>query len=57
MVPVLLEPAAVTSRGVFHASFQPGALLPPQKYGTRPTRDRATRISSFRVPLQVRLSK
>ena len=55
MVPVLLEPAEVTSRGVFHASFQPGALLPPQKYGTRPTRDRAARINSFRVPLHVRL--
>ena len=57
MVPELLDPAAVTSRGVFHASFQPGALLPPQKYGTRPTRDSAARISSFRAPLHVRLFK
>ena len=54
---MLLEPAEVTSFGVFHSLFQPGALFPPQKYGTRPTRDRAQRISSFRLPLQSRLAR
>ena len=56
-MPVELEPAEVTSRGVFHASFHPGGLLPPQKYGTRPTKDSATRMSSLRVSLQVRLAR
>ena len=54
---MLLDPAAVTSLGVFHSSFQPGALFPPQKYGTRPTSERAQRISSLRFPLQSRLAR
>ena len=37
MVPLVVEPAAVTSLGVFHSSFQPGGDFPPQKYGTFPS--------------------
>ena len=37
LVPVEEEPAAVTTFGVFHSSFQPGPDFPPQKYGTLPT--------------------
>ena len=41
MVPLVVEPAAVTSFGVFHSSFHPGPDFPPQKYGTFPTSERA----------------
>ena len=51
-MPVVGEPADVTSRGVFQASFQPGADLPPQKYGTLPTSDNAVVRICFRMGLQ-----
>ena len=52
IVPVVVEPAAVTSFGVFHSSFHPAADLPPQKYGTFPTRDSPVLTMCFRVSLQ-----
>ena len=54
MVPVVVEPAAVTSFGVFHSSFHPGADLPPQKYVTRPTSESAVSSTLFRSSLQSR---